>query len=65
MLGGIRARHKAGRWPLVHGGRKGFLSRLFGRVEVTEEPNQCGDDPAPVRAIDRFQGGGNILGHAQ
>ncbi len=55
----------AGRWPLVHGGRKGFLSRLFGRIEVAEEPNQRGDDPAPVGAIDLFQGRGDILSHAQ
>ncbi len=55
----------AGRRPLVHSGRKRFLSRLFGRIEVPEQPNQRGDDSAPVRAIQRFQGGGNLLGHAR
>ena len=37
--------------PLVHRGRKGFLRRLFGHVEVAEKPDQGGDDPAPIRAI--------------
>ena len=39
--------------PLVHGGRKGFLRRLFRQVEVADQPDQGGDDPAPIGAIDR------------
>lgn len=39
---------------MVHGGCKGFLRRLFGKVEVADESNQDGDDPAPMGAIDRF-----------
>jgi len=41
---------------LVYGGCKGFLRRLFGEVEVADESNQGGDDPAPIGAIDRFNG---------
>ena len=61
----IRARQKYF-WPLVHGGRReGLLSRLFGRIEVAKEPYQCGDDSAPIGAINRIQGRGDILGHSQ
>ena len=43
----------AGDPPLVHSGGKGFLRRLFGHIEVADEPNQGGDDPAPIGAINR------------
>src|SRR5882724_11758684 len=33
--------------PLIDRSRKGFLSRLFGYVEVANELNQRGDDSAP------------------
>ena len=49
---GARELRDAGGPPLVHGGRKGFLRRLFGHVEVADEPDQGGDDPAPIGAID-------------
>ena len=54
----------AGGPPLVHSGRKGFLRRLFGHVEVADEPNQRGDDPAPIGAIDRVNGCVGVWGHA-
>ena len=37
--------------PLVHGGCKGVLRRLFGDVEIADKPNQDGDDAAPIGAI--------------
>ncbi len=43
----------AGDPPLVERGCKGFLRSLFGQVEVAKKPDQRGDDPAPVGAIDR------------
>jgi hypothetical protein len=43
----------AGGSPPVHRDHKGFLRRLFGHVEVVEEPNQRGDDTAPIGATDR------------
>jgi len=32
------------------------LRILFGQIEVAEEPNQGGDDPAPIRAVDLLNG---------
>ena len=55
----------AGAPPLVHGGGKGFLRRLFGEVEVAEEPNQRSDDPAPIGAINRVDGEACVLEHTQ
>ena len=55
----------AGGPPLVHSGRKGFLRRLFGQVEVADEPDQRGNDPAPVGAIDRVNDRVGVRGHAQ
>src|SRR5213593_1397272 len=49
--------------PLVRGGGQGLLRRLFGHVEVTDEPDQGGDDPAPIRSIKRVDGGTCIRGH--
>jgi hypothetical protein len=48
---------------LIHRGRKGFLRRLFGEIEVTDESNQGGDNPAPIGAIDCFDGLGGIKRH--
>ena len=53
-----------GHAPLVHGGRKGFLRRLFGQVEVAHQPDQGRDDPAPIGAIDRFDRPAGIRRHA-
>src|SRR5579859_3848364 len=50
--------------PLGHGGRESFLRALFGQVKVANEPNQCGYNAAPVGAVDSFNGGGCVLGHA-
>ena len=41
----------AGVAPLVHGSRKRFLSCLFGQIEVAEEPDQRGHDPAPIGSV--------------
>ena len=60
---GARELGHAGRPPLVHGGRKGLLRRLFGQVEVAHQPDQGGDDPAPIGAIDCFNGRGGIRRH--
>ena len=49
--------------PLVHGGRKGFLRRLFRQVEVADQPDQGGDNPAPIGAIDRFNRRGGFHRH--
>ena len=57
---GARELGDAGGPPLVHGGRKGFLRRLFGQVEIADQADQGGDDPAPIGAIDCFNGGGGI-----
>jgi len=43
-------------WPLIHGGGKGLLRRFFGEVEVTDKADQGGDNPAPIRAIQCFNG---------
>ena len=51
MIQAARRFGDAGGPPLVHRGRKCFLRSLFGQVEVTEETNQCRDDPAPIGAI--------------
>lgn len=37
----------------VYGMRASRLRGLFGHVEVADEPDQGGDDPAPVGAIHR------------
>src|SRR5262249_4474140 len=37
--------------PLLNGRRKSLLRRLFGHVEIAEEPDQSGDDPAPIGAV--------------
>lgn len=36
---------------MIYSGFKGFPRRLIAYVEVAEEPDRPGDDPAPVGAI--------------
>ena len=60
---GARDLGDAGDPPLVHRGGKRFLGGLFGDVEVPNEPDQGGDDPAPIGAIDGVDGGVGIHGH--
>ena len=50
---GPRRLGNAGGPPLVHRGHKGFLGGLFGQVEIADEANEGGDDPAPIGAVDR------------
>ena len=42
---------------------KGLLRILFGHIEVPEKSDQCGHDPAPVRAVDFFYGRNSIRYH--
>ncbi len=44
----------AGLPPLIYCGCKCFLRRLFGHLKATEESNKRGDDPTPIRAINRL-----------
>ena len=41
-----RVRRHAVPWPLLHGRSKGILQRLLGQVEVAEQADQGGEDPA-------------------
>jgi hypothetical protein len=50
---------------MVDGGRKRFLSGLFRHVEVADEPDQRGDDTAPIRAIKGVDGGSSVRGHSR
>jgi hypothetical protein len=52
----------AGVAPLVDGNREGFLRRLFGQVEIADQPDESGDDAAPVGAIDGVNGRVGIHG---
>jgi len=61
---GARKLRDAGIPPLVHGGRKRFLCRLFGQVEVADQPNQGRHDPAPIGPVDGIDGQRGILVHA-
>ena len=54
----------AGDGPLFNGGRKSLLRRLFGHVEVAEESDQSGDDPAPIGAVNCINGGSCVRKHA-
>ena len=62
---GARELRDAGSPPLIHSGCKCFLGRLFGQVEIADQANQGGDDPAPIGAIQCFNGGRGIRRHAQ
>ena len=42
--------------PLVDRGREGSPGGLFRHVEIADEADQCGHDPAPVGPIDRVDG---------
>ena len=61
---GARELGNAGGRPLIDRGRERLLGRLFGHVEVADQPDQRGDDPAPVGAIDHLHGGIGVRGHA-
>ena len=54
--------------PLVNGGGKCFLGRLFGQIEVAQEPDERRHDPAPIRpvnGVDRGRGVLDSLGHSR
>ena len=51
--------------PLVDRGRKGFLRRLFGQVEIADQPDQGRDDPAPIGAINRLDSRVGVRRHAR
>ena len=51
--------------PMIDRGRKGFLRRLFGQVEVADEPDQRRDDTAPIGAVEVVDGGGGVGGHVR
>ena len=53
----------AGNPPLIYGCGKRFLGRLFGEVEVTDQADQDGDDPAPIGAVHGLDGLGSIERH--
>jgi hypothetical protein len=53
-----------GRPPLVHSGCEGLLSRFFGQVEIADEPDQGGNNPAPIGAVDCLDGFGGLWGHS-
>ena len=48
--------HAGGR-PLVDRHREGLLGGFFGHVEIADESDQGGDDPAPVGPVDCVDGG--------
>ena len=61
---GSRELGHAGGRPLVDRRHEGLLGRLFRRIEIADEPDHGGDDPAPVGPIDGVDGGigpGEIL----
>src|SRR5207247_8092529 len=49
---------------LVDRGCKRFLGRFVGEIEVADDPDQCGNDPAPVGTIDCVNGGRRVGKHA-
>ena len=51
--------------PLVNGGGKGLLRRLLREVEVANNTDQGGDDPAPIGVVDSFNRGGGSIGHTR
>lgn len=60
-----RVLRNAGCGPLLHRGRKCLLRRVFRDVEVADEPDQGGDDVAPIGAIDLVHGRRRAEGHAR
>ena len=42
--------------PLVHGGGKGLLGALFGKVKIAHQANQGGHDEAPIGAVNCLDG---------
>ena len=60
---GAREFRHPGDTPLVHGRRKSLLRRLFRQIEIADEPDQCGDNPAPIGMIDSFNRGSGSVGH--
>jgi hypothetical protein len=50
----------AGGRPLLDGGGERVLGGLLGEVELADEPDQGGDDPAPIRAIDGVDRRGGV-----
>lgn len=55
----------AGFAPLHERGGKGFLCRLFGEIEVADEPDEDGDDSAPLGTIDCFDGRCGVQRHTR
>ena len=53
----------AGNPPLIYGCGKRFLGRLFGQVEVTDQADQDGNDPAPIGAVQGLDRLGSIERH--
>jgi hypothetical protein len=51
--------------PLIHGGDKSFLSRLFGKLEVSEVANKSGNDPAPIRVVHCVYSGVGVWKHVR
>jgi hypothetical protein len=62
---GARQFGDAAHVPLLDGGSKGLLRRLFGELEVANHADQGGDDPAPVGAVDLIDRGAGVGGHAR
>jgi len=48
---------ESGGVPLGQGGGEGFLSGVFGEIEVGGEPEESGDDAAVVGAVELGEGG--------
>ena len=61
---GSRIFRNSGSAPLVDGSRKCFLRSFFGDFEITDQANQGGDDPAPIGAIQHFDGLVGIPAHS-
>ena len=49
-----RMRGHPGLGPLGDRGRKRLLRDVFGQIEVAQHTDQCGNDPAPVGPVQRF-----------
>src|SRR5215471_5219977 len=60
---GTRDVGDSGRWPLVDSGGKGFLSSLFGYVEIAEAANESSDNSAPVSPINLIDSRVSLMEH--